>query len=197
MADSGSPSSRSRTCTVTSTAAITSPWRCNDAVTHDVQARGGGAAGPKRRRQEHDDQVPARVHRADQGRMRVLGLDVATSPLDIRARIGYMPENDAHIPGHQRRLVRRLLRRAGRAAARRRDAACARGALLRRPWRGALPQCRDLLDRDEAAHQAGAGARARSRPAVSRRAHQRHGPQRAATRCSSSSAIWRTTRAST
>jgi ABC-2 type transport system ATP-binding protein len=33
------------------------------------------------------------------GRMRVLGLDVATSPLEIRARIGYMPENDAHIPG--------------------------------------------------------------------------------------------------
>src|SRR5438067_4343016 len=35
----------------------------------------------------------------EQGRMRVLGLDVATSPLEIRARIGYMPENDAHIPG--------------------------------------------------------------------------------------------------
>ena len=34
-----------------------------------------------------------------QGRMRVLGLDVATSPVDIRARVGYMPENDAHIPG--------------------------------------------------------------------------------------------------
>jgi ABC-2 type transport system ATP-binding protein len=34
-----------------------------------------------------------------QGRMRVLGLDVATSPVDVRARIGYMPENDAHIPG--------------------------------------------------------------------------------------------------
>jgi ABC-2 type transport system ATP-binding protein len=33
------------------------------------------------------------------GRMRVLGLDVATSALDIRARIGYMPESDAHIPG--------------------------------------------------------------------------------------------------
>src|SRR5215831_16664516 len=33
------------------------------------------------------------------GRMRVLGLDVATSPLEIRSRIGYMPENDAHIPG--------------------------------------------------------------------------------------------------
>src|SRR6202171_4520075 len=35
----------------------------------------------------------------DQGRMRVLGLDVAVSPLEIRARIGYMPESDAHIPG--------------------------------------------------------------------------------------------------
>jgi len=35
----------------------------------------------------------------DQGRMRVLGLDVAVSPLEIRARVGYMPESDAHIPG--------------------------------------------------------------------------------------------------
>jgi ABC-2 type transport system ATP-binding protein len=34
-----------------------------------------------------------------QGRMRVLGLDVAVSALEIRARIGYMPESDAHIPG--------------------------------------------------------------------------------------------------
>ncbi len=34
-----------------------------------------------------------------QGEMRVLGLDVATAALDIRARLGYMPESDAHIPG--------------------------------------------------------------------------------------------------
>ena len=34
-----------------------------------------------------------------QGRMTVLGLDVAASPLEIRARVGYMPESDAHIPG--------------------------------------------------------------------------------------------------
>ena len=33
------------------------------------------------------------------GQMRVLGLDVAKAPLEIRARIGYMPESDAHIPG--------------------------------------------------------------------------------------------------
>jgi len=35
----------------------------------------------------------------DHGQMRVLGLDVAQSPLEIRSRIGYMPESDAHIPG--------------------------------------------------------------------------------------------------
>ncbi len=34
-----------------------------------------------------------------QGAMRVLGLDVTTSALEIRARLGYMPETDAHIPG--------------------------------------------------------------------------------------------------
>jgi ABC-2 type transport system ATP-binding protein len=34
----------------------------------------------------------------ERGRMRVLGLDVKDSPLQIRARIGYMPESDAHFP---------------------------------------------------------------------------------------------------
>jgi len=33
------------------------------------------------------------------GAMHVLGLDVASKPSEIRARLGYMPENDAHIPG--------------------------------------------------------------------------------------------------
>src|SRR5262249_44471111 len=35
----------------------------------------------------------------DAGQMKVLGYDVAASPLQIRARVGYMPESDAHIPG--------------------------------------------------------------------------------------------------
>ena len=35
----------------------------------------------------------------DSGEMRVLDLDVRHSPLQIRSRIGYMPESDAHIPG--------------------------------------------------------------------------------------------------
>jgi ABC-2 type transport system ATP-binding protein len=34
-----------------------------------------------------------------EGRMTVLGLDVAHKPMEIRARIGYMPESDSHIPG--------------------------------------------------------------------------------------------------
>jgi ABC-2 type transport system ATP-binding protein len=34
-----------------------------------------------------------------EGEMRVLTLDVRTSPLAIRSRIGYMPESDSHIPG--------------------------------------------------------------------------------------------------
>jgi ABC-2 type transport system ATP-binding protein len=33
------------------------------------------------------------------GRLEVLGLDVAQRPLEVRARLGYMPENDGHIPG--------------------------------------------------------------------------------------------------
>jgi ABC-2 type transport system ATP-binding protein len=35
----------------------------------------------------------------DRGHLQVLGFDVARTPTDVRARIGYMPENDAYIPG--------------------------------------------------------------------------------------------------
>ena len=37
--------------------------------------------------------------RPTHGSMNVLDLSVADAPLDIRARLGYMPESDAHIPG--------------------------------------------------------------------------------------------------
>jgi ABC-2 type transport system ATP-binding protein len=33
------------------------------------------------------------------GRLEVLGLDVASRPMDVRAKLGYMPETDGHIPG--------------------------------------------------------------------------------------------------
>ena len=37
--------------------------------------------------------------RPTHGSMKVLDLSVADAPLSIRARLGYMPESDAHIPG--------------------------------------------------------------------------------------------------
>ena len=49
------------------------------------------------------DDWRARIKKAHDGLaqdgMRVLGLDVAASPVEIRRRLGYMPEIDAHIPG--------------------------------------------------------------------------------------------------
>ncbi len=33
------------------------------------------------------------------GRLEVLGLNVADRPMEVRARLGYMPESDGHIPG--------------------------------------------------------------------------------------------------
>ncbi|MBP8274826.1 MAG: ABC transporter ATP-binding protein [Acidobacteria bacterium] len=35
----------------------------------------------------------------DSGTLNVLGLNVADKPLEVRARLGYMPESEAHIPG--------------------------------------------------------------------------------------------------
>jgi ABC-2 type transport system ATP-binding protein len=37
--------------------------------------------------------------RPDEGRLEVLGLEVSARALEIRARLGYMPESDSHIPG--------------------------------------------------------------------------------------------------
>ena len=33
------------------------------------------------------------------GRLEVLGLNVAERPHEVLARLGYMPENDGHLPG--------------------------------------------------------------------------------------------------
>ncbi len=35
----------------------------------------------------------------DSGTLNVLGLNVADKPLEVRSRLGYMPESEAHIPG--------------------------------------------------------------------------------------------------
>src|SRR4026208_2338468 len=43
--------------------------------------------------------APRGFVKPDRGKMSVLDMGVAQAPLAIRARIGYMPESDAHIPG--------------------------------------------------------------------------------------------------
>ena len=97
-------------------------------------------------------------------------------PLEVRRRIGYMPEVDCHLPGM---TAARFVAFAGELSGlprRRGHEPRARGALLRRPRRGALPHGRHLLDRHEAAREAGAGAGARPGPAAARRADERARP---------------------
>ena len=113
----------------------------------------------------------------NEGRMTVLGMNVARAPLAIRARIGYMPESDAHIPGMNAVSF---------------VAYC--GQLAGLPAVDAMQRAHEVLyyvglgearyrnvetysTGHEAAHQARAGARPRSRSAVPRRADQRHGPE--------------------
>ena len=78
------------------------------------------------------------------------GIDVAERPRNP-SRIGFMPESDSHIPGIEKRCLRRILRRDRRACPPSMHAARARSALYV-AWEGA-PGRRDLLDRNEAAHQ--------------------------------------------
>ena len=95
----------------------------------------------------------------------------------IRARIGYMPETDGHIPGMNAVSF---------------VAFC--GELSGLPRADAMQRAHEVLfyvglgearyrnletysTGHETADQAGPGARARPRSAVPRRAHQRHGPQ--------------------
>jgi ABC-2 type transport system ATP-binding protein len=68
----------------------------------DLEARAGeilGVAGPNGAGKSTLIKTLLGFVVPDRGRMRVLGLDVAHAGLDIRARVGYVPESDAHIPG--------------------------------------------------------------------------------------------------
>ena len=83
----------------------------------------------------------------DAGRMTAFGKDPTKQPLEVRRRLGYMPEQDCHIPGMSAAAFVAFAGELSGLPARRGDQPRARGALLRRPRRGALPQPRDLLDR--------------------------------------------------
>src|SRR6202171_4860830 len=81
---------------------VTTSYGANAAlrdVTMACPAGGVGLLGPNRAGKSTMLKALLGFIVPDQGHMRVLGLDVAVSSLEIRARLGYMPESDAHIPG--------------------------------------------------------------------------------------------------
>src|SRR2546428_210225 len=91
-----------------------------------VRAGRGGTARAERRGQEHDDQGAARLHRARPRANARAGAECRRGAArDPRPRRLHARERRPH-SGDERRVVRRVLRGAGRPAARRRDAAGAR-----------------------------------------------------------------------
>ena len=133
----------------------------------------------ERRGQEHADQDPARPAAGDRGR----GAACSTSTRPphgarIRELVGYMPEHDCLPPDvSATEFVTHMARVSGLPAGRR-ARADRRRAAPRRAVRGALPADRRLLDRHEAARQAGPGAGPRPAGPVPRRADQRPRPGR-------------------
>jgi ABC-2 type transport system ATP-binding protein len=68
-------------------------------VTADFPAGAVGVLGPNGAGKTTLIRVLLGLVAPTAGRVRVLGLDVAADPTAVRARIGFMPENDAYIPG--------------------------------------------------------------------------------------------------
>ena len=103
------------------------------------------------------------------GSMQVLGHDPQREPLEVRTRIGYMPEGDC-LPKDQTAadFVSYTAQLAGiPREARRRGVG---DAVPGRPRRGAIPIPRRLLDRHAATGEVGPGHRPRSGPPAPRRA---------------------------
>ena len=124
---------------------------------------GGRLPRAQRRGQDDAAQHPPRLLPPAPGRARVFGRDVAKeSRRGARAARLHAGERRLRRRGISAvRFVRMMAELSG-LPRRRRARAGARGALLRRARRGALPHARDLLARHEAARQARAGDRARA-----------------------------------
>ena len=84
-------------------------------------------------------------HKPSAGTARILGRDIRTHAREVRSLVGYMPENDAYIASHDRRPHGAADGGTGRPAARARPGTRARGILLRRAGRSALPRRSALI----------------------------------------------------
>jgi ABC-2 type transport system ATP-binding protein len=68
-------------------------------VTLDVPRGVVGLLGPNGAGKSTLIRILLGLEKASSGLARVLGADCSAHPLDIRSRVGYMPEGDCHIPG--------------------------------------------------------------------------------------------------
>ncbi len=68
-------------------------------ITADIPCGSVGLLGPNGAGKSTLLRVLLALLKPTTGRAFVLGLDSRTNPLEIRSRVGYMPEDDCHIPG--------------------------------------------------------------------------------------------------
>jgi ABC-2 type transport system ATP-binding protein len=73
--------------------------RALDSVTATFPAGAVGLLGPNGAGKSSLLKTLLGFLKPDRGSARVMGLDVASRPLDVRQQVGYMPEIDCHIPG--------------------------------------------------------------------------------------------------
>ena len=75
------------------------PLLALDGVTGEFPAGATGLLGPNGAGKTTLLKTLLGFLKPDRGRMNAFGMDPATEPLEVRRRIGYMPEVDCHLPG--------------------------------------------------------------------------------------------------
>ena len=114
-------------------------------------------------------------YKSSAGSARVFGYDVGTEVRKIRGLVGYMPENDAFISKMSAVSFVQMMGELSGLPSEHGAGTSARGAVLRGIGGGALPEAGNVFAGHEATGEAGAGDRARTEAADSRRADQRAG----------------------
>ena len=149
--------------TVIETQALTKVFgqqRALDAVNLKVAPGAIGLLGPNGAGKSTFMKCLLQLQPITSGSAKLLGREVGQEGREIRKRVGYTPGAGLPHPRHGRLRICDLLRPTLRIAVPGRAPAGARDAGFRRHGPGALPQDRHLLDRHEAATEAGPGHRA-------------------------------------